>query len=57
LIVAEIKKQGEGVRVQFPFVMPTPGAVFQRADTLWLVFDTQAKLDVACSATIRAVIY
>ena len=33
--------------MQFPFVMPTPGAVFQRADTLWLVFDTPSKLDVA----------
>ena len=27
--------------------MPTPAAAFQRADTLWLVFDTPAQIDLA----------
>ena len=26
--------------------MPTPAAVFRRADTLWLVFDSQAPIDI-----------
>ena len=30
----------------FPFAAPTPAAVFRRADTLWLVFDTAAPIDL-----------
>jgi tetratricopeptide (TPR) repeat protein len=29
-----------------PFAGPTPAAVFQRADTLWLVFDSPAQMDL-----------
>ena len=49
-VVAELRRQGDNIRVLFPFGQPTPAAVFQRAQTLWLVFDSAAKLDVAVLA-------
>ena len=57
-VAAELHRQGDNLRVLFPFAVPTPSAIFQRADTVWLVFDTLAKLDVAAlqnepSRTIR----
>jgi tetratricopeptide (TPR) repeat protein len=39
--------QGENLALQFPFASPTPAAVFRRADTLWLVFDTDAEIRLA----------
>ncbi len=50
-INAELRRQGESLRVFFPFAAPTPAAVFQRADTLWMVFDTKAELDVGILGT------
>ena len=44
--IAELRRQGDNLRLFFPFAEPTPAAVFQRADTLWLVFDTTAAIDV-----------
>jgi tetratricopeptide (TPR) repeat protein len=44
---AEVRRQGDNLRVTFPFLVETPTAVFQRADTVWLVFDTQAPIDTA----------
>ena len=41
---------GQTVRLSFPFDRRTPAAVFRRADTLWLVFDTSRKLDAAALA-------
>ena len=41
-----MRRQGEAVRLTFPFAAPTPAAVFRRADTIWLVFDTQAPIDI-----------
>ena len=38
---------GDNLRIEFPFALPTPAAVFRRADTLWLVFDSAAKIDLA----------
>jgi len=55
-VVAEVRRQGENIKLTFPFAAPTPAAVFRRADTLWLVFDTGTKIDVAAltsSATGR----
>ncbi len=31
----------------FPFAAPTPAAAFVRADTLWMVFDTERAIDAA----------
>lgn len=45
-VVVDVRRQGEAVRLTFPFVAPTPAAVFRRADTIWLVFDSHAPLDI-----------
>ncbi len=42
-----VKRDGENLTLRFPFASPTPAAVFRRADTLWLVFDTQAAISIA----------
>jgi hypothetical protein len=39
--------RGDNLILQFPFTAPTPAAVFTRADTLWLVFDTTATISLA----------
>lgn len=46
-VVANVHQSGAGLRVEFPFATPTPAAVFHRADTLWLVFDSTAPIDLA----------
>lgn len=58
-VIAELRRQGDSLRLFFPFVTPTPAAIFQRADTLWLVFDSTAKLEIGVlghdqSKTIRS---
>jgi tetratricopeptide (TPR) repeat protein len=58
--IVELRRQGDNLRLLFPFGQPTPAAVFQRADTLWLVFDTAVKIDAGVlshdqSKTIRSV--
>ncbi len=45
-VTVELRRQGDNLSLLFPFGAPTPAAVFRRADTLWLVFDTAAKIDV-----------
>ena len=45
-VVVDVRRQGEALRLTFPFVVPTPAAVFRRADTIWLVFDSQAPIDI-----------
>ncbi len=46
-IVARLNRQADAVQLAFPFREATPAAVFRRADTLWLVFDSAAPIDVA----------
>ena len=46
LVVAELTQSGDALRAEFPFVAATPAAVFHRADMLWLVFDSAAKIDL-----------
>jgi tetratricopeptide (TPR) repeat protein len=58
-VVVDLRQTGTSLRAEFPFVLDTPAAVFQRADTLWLVFDSDAKIDPAAlnadaSHTIRS---
>ena len=43
---SRLRRQGDALRLTFPFAQPTPAAVFRRCDTLWLVFDSQAPIDV-----------
>ena len=45
-VVVELRQSGDTLRAEFPFAVATPAAVFQRADTLWLVFDSAAKIDL-----------
>ena len=40
-------QSADSLRLEFPFVAPTPAAVFMRAETLWLVFDSAAKIDTS----------
>jgi tetratricopeptide (TPR) repeat protein len=46
-VAVEITRQGANFRLLFPFTAQTAGAVFQRADTLWIVFDTKSAVDIA----------
>ena len=46
-VVAGVHQSGNGLRVEFPFALPTPAAIFYRADTLWLVFDSAAPIDLS----------
>lgn len=43
-IAVEAVRTSEYLRLTFPFREKTPAAMFRRADTLWLVFDTAAPL-------------
>ena len=59
-VVVALHQDSDMLRLEFPFALPTPAAAFMRADVLWLVFDTKAKLDLAALAarardTIRSV--
>ncbi|ARQ00808.1 tetratricopeptide repeat protein [Pseudorhodoplanes sinuspersici] len=44
------RRQGESLQVTFPFSAPTSAAIFRRAGTLWLVFDTRNPIDVSVLA-------
>ncbi|HEU5272476.1 MAG TPA: tetratricopeptide repeat protein [Xanthobacteraceae bacterium] len=45
-IAAGLSYQGDNLKLTFPFQAPTPAAVFRRAETLWMVFDTPQAIDV-----------
>jgi tetratricopeptide (TPR) repeat protein len=58
-VSADLSQQGADLKLTFAFKAPLGAAVFQRADTLWLVFDSKAKIDLSAldgepSRTIRA---
>jgi tetratricopeptide (TPR) repeat protein len=58
-VMVELRRHGDNLRIAFPFAAPTPAAVFQRGDALWLVFDTKAPVDIGVlnndqSKTIRS---
>ncbi|MBL8571091.1 MAG: hypothetical protein JNK84_18620 [Phreatobacter sp.] len=46
-VAVQARRAGDTIRILLPFSKETPGAVFQRGDTLWLVFDTAEKIDLA----------
>lgn len=46
-VQVQVRRVGDTIRVLLPFGRDVPGAVFQRGDTLWLVFDAGQPLDVA----------
>jgi hypothetical protein len=46
-VAMQARRAGGTVRILVPFTRETPGAVFQRGDTLWLVFDTMEEVALA----------
>jgi tetratricopeptide (TPR) repeat protein len=40
------RRDGDGLRLMFSFATATPAAMFRRADTVWLVFDSPKPLDI-----------
>jgi hypothetical protein len=58
-VPVELARQGADLKISFDFLTPTAAAVFQRADTLWIVFDAKADIDLnalrdEASRTIRS---
>jgi hypothetical protein len=57
-VAAELSRQGANLKLSFGFTTSTAAAVFNRADTLWIVFDSNADIDLGAldgeaSRTIR----
>ncbi|QCI62991.1 tetratricopeptide repeat protein [Phreatobacter stygius] len=46
-VMLQARRAGGTIRILVPFNQETPGAVFQRGDTLWLVFDAREQIDLA----------
>jgi tetratricopeptide (TPR) repeat protein len=46
-IAVELERNNENLKLTFDFATPTAAAVFNRADTLWLVFDSKADIDLS----------
>lgn len=40
------RRDNDGLRLMFSFPVATPAALFRRADTVWLVFDSTSPIDV-----------
>ncbi len=49
-VVVTLRQPGDLLLAEFPFAVATPAAVFSRADTVWLVFDSTAKIDIGALA-------
>jgi tetratricopeptide (TPR) repeat protein len=47
MIGVEVVREGATLKLSFPFAAATGAAVFHRADTLWLVFDSKADFDLS----------
>lgn len=44
-ISPQVKRASDSVQLTFPFSVPTAAAVFRRADSIWLIFDTGKAID------------
>ena len=44
-VVVEAKRTSDDLRLMFPFRSPVPAAAFRRADSIWIVFDTDKTVD------------
>ncbi len=44
--VVDAKRDSGGLRLTFSFAAATPAALFRRADTVWLVFDSTRPIDI-----------
>ncbi|MGE3148615.1 MAG: tetratricopeptide repeat protein, partial [Pseudorhodoplanes sp.] len=59
-VAAALRRHGDSLKLTFRFPSLVPAAMFTRADTFWLVFDTPLAIDLAAleadtSRTFRAV--
>jgi hypothetical protein len=45
-VAVDARRDSDGFRVTFSFGAATPAAMFRRADTVWLVFDSNKAIDV-----------
>ncbi|MEH2561208.1 tetratricopeptide repeat protein [Bradyrhizobium sp. AZCC 2289] len=45
-VAVDARRDSDGFRVTFSFGAATPAAMFRRADTVWLVFDSNRPVDV-----------
>ena len=57
-VAVEVSHAGANLKLSFPFATPTAAAVFHRADTLWIVFDSKSAIDLTAldgepSRTVR----
>jgi tetratricopeptide (TPR) repeat protein len=46
-VVVELAREEHAAKLSFDFAKSTAAAVFSRADTLWLVFDSKADIDLS----------
>lgn len=44
-VILDAERRTEGFRLTFGFGAPAPAALFRRADTVWLVFDSEQPID------------
>ncbi|HEY2756842.1 MAG TPA: tetratricopeptide repeat protein [Pseudolabrys sp.] len=49
-VVATVRQSSDALKIEFPFAVPTPSAVFRRADMVWMVFDSAAVINVGALA-------
>jgi tetratricopeptide (TPR) repeat protein len=49
-VAVELSRQGANLKLSFPFAASTAAAVFNRAGTLWIVFDSNADIDLSALA-------
>jgi len=46
-VAVELARDGTNLKLAFAFRSPTAAAIFHRADTLWIVFDSTADIDLS----------
>jgi tetratricopeptide (TPR) repeat protein len=47
VVAMRVTPSGSALRLDFPWRNPLGAAVFRRGDAIWIVFDTQARIDVS----------
>lgn len=45
-VTLNVERRTEGFRLRFGFGAPAPAALFRRADTVWLLFDSKQPIDI-----------
>ncbi len=53
-LTPQVSRVGATVRVNFPFEVETPAAVFRRGDVVWMVFDSTANINAPNGADVLA---